>query len=80
MRFILHTLLLISTLHMRHKFFIALHYQHDAIYEKDTRLQMITHGCRKSGGLLFYDERNFVAIIGSKLRRRRTTFKRRMLV
>jgi len=81
MRFILHTLLLISTsLRMRHKFFIALHYQHDAIYEKDTRLQMITYGCRKSGGLLFYDECNFVAIIGSKSRRRRTTLERRMLV
>lgn len=43
-------------------------YQHDAIYEKDTWLQLITHGSRKSNGILFYDERNFVAIIGSKSR------------
>lgn len=49
------------------KFFITLYYQHGAIYEKDTR-QLITHGCRKSDGLLFYDEHNFVAIIGSKSR------------
>lgn len=47
---------------------MALYYQRDAIYEKDTWLQLITHGCRKSSGLLFYDERNFVAIIGSKSR------------
>lgn len=30
-------------------------------------VQLITRGYRKSVELLFYDERNFVAIIGSKL-------------
>lgn len=32
-------------------------------------VQLITRGYHKSVELLFYDERNFVAIIGSKLLR-----------